>query len=108
MRHLVIRKNIYKEEFRPEIGIPQQISVLVHCVYPKMDIYDTIIHKGYIEEGNLIKKNVSQRSELIHVIFYVQDEALALKLAHRWVNEEEQKEEDYRVIGIDHDYSIFD
>jgi hypothetical protein len=108
VRHYNIRNEIYEEEYRPDTGIPQRVAVLVDHAYPNMDTYETIRHKDYIEIGDIIQKNAPQRSGLISVLFYVQDEELALKLAQRWVNEEEQKKQDYRVIGIDHYYSVFE
>ncbi len=108
VRHYTIRNELYKEEFRPDKGIPQQVAVLVNHAYPNMNIYETIQHKGFIETRDIIQRNAPQRSGLIHVLFYVQDEELALKLAERWVNEEEQRKQDYRVIGIDRYYSVFD
>jgi hypothetical protein len=108
VRHYHIRNELYKEEYRPADGIPQRIAVLVDHAYPNMDIYETIQHKGYIETGDIIQRNAPQRSGLVHVLFNLKDEELALQLAQRWVNEEAQKKLDYRVIGIDHYYSVFD
>jgi hypothetical protein len=108
VRHYHIRNQLYKEEYRPANCIPQQVAVLVDHAYPNMNTYETIQHKGYIETGDIIQRNAPQRSGLIHVLFYVKEEELALKLAQRWVNEEAQKKLDYRVIGIDHYFSVFE
>jgi hypothetical protein len=108
IRHFIIRNEIYDEEYRPDTGIPQQVAVYVDHAYPNADVCQVISHKGYIEQGELIKKDVPQRSGLIRVIFYVTSDQVALELANRWVNEDEQKKQDYRVHGIDHYYSVFD
>jgi hypothetical protein len=108
IRHLIIRNELYPEEYRPTSGIPEQISIFVDCRYPNVDLYEANVGKHLIEEGSLIKKNVHPRSGLIRLIIYVQDKDLALKLAERWVNEPSQRKDDYQVIGIEHDYSVFD
>ena len=108
IRHFIIRNELYPEEERFETGISRQVAIYVDHAYPNADIYEVIRHKGYIEQGELIKKNAAQRSGFITVIFYVSNEQTALDLAHRWVNEEKQKKQDYRVIGINNSYSVFD
>lgn len=108
IRHILIRDELYPEEERLDKGISQQVAVYVDYAYPKADIYEVNDQKGIFEQETLIKKNAVQRSGLISVLFYVSDEKLALELAHRWVNEEIQKKQDYRVIGINASYSIFD
>lgn len=108
IRHIIVRNELYSNEKRFEGGISQQVAVYVNHAYSNADIHEVIQHKGYIEQGKDIQKNAVQRSGLISVIFYVLDEQMALELADRWVNEEEQKNQDYRIIGINHNYSIFD
>lgn len=108
IRYIIVRNELYPEEERLETGISQQVAVYVDHAYPNADIFEVNYQKGILEQGPLIKKNADQRSGLISVLFYVLDEKLALELAHRWVNEEKQKKQDYRVIGINHSYSVFD
>jgi hypothetical protein len=108
IRHIMIRNELYPEEIRLETGISQQVAIYVDHAYPNSDIYEVNYQRKILEHGTLIKKNAAQRSGLISVIFYVLDEKLALELAHRWVNEENQNKQDYRVIGINHSYSVFD
>jgi hypothetical protein len=108
IRHIIVRNELYPEEERLEMGISQEVAVYVDHAYPNADIYEVNYHKGFIEQGELIIKNAIQRSGLINAIFYVSNEQIALVLADRWVNEEKQKKQDYRVIGINHSYSVFD
>jgi len=108
VRHFIIRNDLYADEERLETGISCQIAIYVDYGYPNADIYEVDYQKGILKQGTLINKKTDQRSGLISVIFYVYDEQLALELAQRWVNEEKQKKQDYRVIGINKSYSVFD
>ncbi len=108
IRHMIVRNELYPEEERLETGISQQIAVYVDHAYPNADIYEVNYQNGILEQGTLIKKNAVQRSGLISVIFYVSDEKQALELAKRWVSEDNQKKQDYRVIGINQSFSVFD
>ena len=108
IRHFIVRNELYEEEYRPDTGIPQQVAVFVDHAYPNMDVYEVIKNGSLIEEGSLIKRNVPQRSGLIRVLFYGVSDEVALILANRWILEEEQKKLDYRVHGIDKNYSVFD
>lgn len=108
IRHIIVRNELYPEENRLETCISQQVAIYVDHVFPKADIYEVNYQRGILDQGILIKKNAVQRSGLISVLFYVVDEKLALELSHRWVNEENQTKQDYRVIGINHSYSVFD
>ena len=102
------QRKLYEEEYRPETGIPQQVAVFVDYAYQNIDVYEALKQGKLFVQGPLIKKNVPQRSRLIRIIFYGVTDEVALELANRWVLEEKQKEEDYRVHGIDKNYSVFD
>lgn len=108
VRHYNIRNELYKQEYRPTTSIPLQVAVLVDHAYPKMDIYEIVKNGKLIEKGPLIKENVPQRSGFIRIIFYGVTDEVALELANRWVLEEEQKKLDYKVHGVDKNYSVFD
>lgn len=108
IRHIMVRNELYPEEELLEMGISQQVAVYVDHTYPNADVYEVNFHKRYIEQGELIRNDAPQRSGLIIVIFYVTSDQVALELANRWVNEDEQKKQDYRVHGIDHYYSVFE
>jgi len=107
-RHIIIRKDLYKEENRSESGIPQQVAVFVDHAYPNMDLYEIVKLEKVIDQGTLIDMNVLQRSDFMRVIFYGVTDQVALELANRWVLEERQKKLDYRVHGVDKNYSVFD
>jgi hypothetical protein len=108
MRHIINRNKLYEEEVMTCTIFPQRVMVLVDHAYPKANIYEVSYQGKCLVEGDIIQKNASQRSELIHVPFYGVTDDVALSLAHRWIEEENQKKKGYRVIGIDQDYSIFD
>lgn len=107
-RHFIIRKDLYKEEYRAERGIPQQVAVYVDHANPNMDLYEIVKLGKLIDQGTLIEMNVPQRSDFMRVIFYGVTDQVALELANRWVLEERQKKLDYRVHGVDKNYSLFD
>jgi hypothetical protein len=102
------QRKLYEEEYRPETGIPQQVAVFVDYAYKNMDVYETVKQGNLFVQGLLIKKNVPQRSGFIRIIFYGVTDEVALELANRWVLEEEQKKLDYKVHGVDKNYSVFD
>jgi hypothetical protein len=108
IRHIIVRNELYPEEERLETGISQQVAVYVDYSYPNMDVYEIVKNGKLIEEGPLIKNNVPQRSGFIRIIFYGVTDEVALELANRWVLEEEQKKLDYKVHGVDKNYSVFD
>lgn len=108
LRHFIIRNDLFSEEYLPKSGIPQQVAVFVDHAYPDMDFYEAIYHGKLIEQGPLIKKSVPQRSGFIRIIFYGVTDEVALELANRWISEKKQKELDYKIHGVDHNYSVFD
>lgn len=109
IRHIKLRNQLYPEETYLESGISLQTAVYVTHKLPNVDTYELIRQPGgAYQKGRLISKDVPQRSGLISVIFYVNNDDLALELANRWVNEEEQLKQDYKVVGINNSFSVFD
>ena len=96
-----------EETYDPNLIFQHQVCIIMRYDDPPMDLYETIVHRGYIEQGSLIKKGYIGHS-YSKTIFYVRDPALALELAQRWANEEPQRLKNYRVIGVDNSFSVFD
>ncbi len=106
--HYIIRERLYPEEEYTDKGFSQQVCINCDYLEPPMDTYVLEKENNLFIVDSLISKNTRCRSSTVKVIFFVRDENTALELAYRWVNEEKQMVKDYRVIGVDHYYSVFD
>jgi len=107
-RHFILREKLYPEEVHSEGCIPQQVCINCDYLEPESDVYTINKNKYFYEVEGMLAQKHAKRSSTVRVIFYVKDEKLALELAQRWVNEEKQKSKGFRVLGIDHYYSVFD
>lgn len=108
LRHYILRNHHYKEEYRKEVGISQQVCVFLEHIHNKeVSYYETSIENGILIQGETLYTNVPlQWTE--RVIFYVCDDELALKLANRWCKENTNEEHIYKAIGVDDYYSPLD
>lgn len=105
IKHYIIRTQLYEEETKLDFGISPQIAVVIEHIYNKcVNYYEAERTKGYISKGDLLHAKVPlQGTEKL--IIYIQDEELAMKLAKRWCVENTNEDHQYKVLGIDKNYS---
>ena len=107
-KHYVIRNQLYPEEFYDPKILNQQICVNFDYEESVNESFELIKENNLYSIGERTSMKTTRRSSMIKVIFYVNNDKLALELANRWINEPKQKSQDYRVIGIDRYFSVFD
>lgn len=107
-KHYVIRNQLYPEEFYDPKILNQQICVNFDYEESVNESFELIKENNLYSIGERTSLKTTRRSSMIKVIFYVNNDKLALELANRWINEPKQKSQGYRVIGIDRYFSVFD
>lgn len=107
VKHYIIRKILYDEETRNEYELSHQVSVMLKHTYKTREtVYEARKTNGLIVSGESIYCR-DKHTTRVYLIIYVKEESLALKLADRWCNENNDSLNYYHVKSVEHAYSIF-
>lgn len=105
MRDYISRDSLYPEEDLKEIGFSNQTCVMFKHKEKVEEVFATS------RQGNLLLKQETLFKDVMltrykYIIFYVDSDKIALELAKRYINEHNDME--YKIVGIDKHFSVFD